>query len=122
MVKELKQRYPYKGERLKLSDLRKKLRASSRSQIIGSLVVTTKNAIPVKLVFVKNRSNSKEYLVLLSTDISLSDNEIVRLYGIRWSIEVFFKSTRSLLKLGKEFQGTSFDMFINHTFWYLRGI
>lgn len=34
---------------------------------------------------------------------------------MRWSIEVFFKSTKSLLKLGSEFQGQSFDMRISHT-------
>jgi hypothetical protein len=34
---------------------------------------------------------------------------------MRWSIEVFFKSAKSLLKLGSEFQGRSYDMLIAHT-------
>ncbi|MGV8905735.1 MAG: hypothetical protein ACOH15_03950 [Acetobacterium sp.] len=41
--------------------------------------------------------------------------EIIRIYGNRWSIEVFFKSTRSLMKLGTEFQGRNYDMIISHT-------
>ena len=32
-----------------------------------------------------------------------------------WSIETFFKFTKSYLKLGTEFQGRSFDMLISHT-------
>jgi hypothetical protein len=34
---------------------------------------------------------------------------------MRWSIEIFFKFTKSYLKLGTEFQGRSFDMLISHT-------
>ena len=43
--------------------------------------------IHVKLVFVRNRNKRSEYIVILSTDTSLSDEEIVRRYGNRWSIE-----------------------------------
>jgi hypothetical protein len=34
---------------------------------------------------------------------------------MRWSIETFFKFTKSYLKLGTEFQGRSFDVLISHT-------
>jgi N-acetyl sugar amidotransferase len=34
---------------------------------------------------------------------------------MRWSIETFFKFTKSYLKLGTEFQDRSFDMLISHT-------
>jgi len=34
---------------------------------------------------------------------------------MRWSIETFFKVTKSYLKLGTEFQGRSFDQMISHT-------
>ncbi|MEG0353383.1 MAG: transposase, partial [Cellulosilyticaceae bacterium] len=67
------------------------------------------------LVFVKNRNNKREWLVILSTDLSLSSQEIIRIYGNRWSIEVFFKSIKSFMKLGTEFQGRSYDMMISHT-------
>ncbi|MCM3272737.1 IS4 family transposase, partial [Paenibacillus elgii] len=44
-----------------------------------------------------------------------TDAEIIRIYGLRWSIETFFKFTKSYLKLGSEFQGRSFDMLISDT-------
>ena len=77
--------------------------------------MNTKHGIPVKLVFVQNRNKRREWLVILSSDLQLSNEEIVRIYGLRWCIEVFFKSTNSFLKLGSEFQGRSFDMIISHT-------
>jgi hypothetical protein len=52
---------------------------------------------------------------MLSTDITLTVEEIIQIYGIRWDIEVFFKCTKSLLRLQKEFQGRSYDMMIGHT-------
>jgi len=69
-----------------------------------------------KIVFIQNRNNKREWLAILTTDTTLEDQEIIRIYGMRWSIEVvFFKSAKSLLKLGSEFQGKSYDMFIAHT-------
>lgn len=34
---------------------------------------------------------------------------------MRWSIETFYKVTKSYLKLGTEFQGRSFEQLISHT-------
>ena len=52
----------------------------------------------------------------LSTDITLGDEEIVRIYGKRiWNIEVFFKMTKSFLRLAKEFQCRSYDSMVAHT-------
>lgn len=115
MVKELKQRYTRGGESLSLSQLRSLCKAKTGSEIIGSIKVQTKTGIPIKLVFIQNRNNRKEWLAILSTDTTLEDQEIVRVYGMRWAIEVFFKSCKSLLKLGSEFQGQSFDMRVSHT-------
>ncbi|MBM7868218.1 transposase, partial [Heliomicrobium gestii] len=115
MVKELKQRYCLAGASYSLSQLRSRFVAKNGSEIIGSICVQTKQGIPVKLVFIRNRNNPREWLALLSTDTTLEASEIVRIYGMRWSIEVFFKSTKSLLKLGSEFQGQCFDMRISHT-------
>ena len=47
--------------------------------------------------------------------MSLSDSEIVRIYGNRWSIECFFKATKSFLKLGTEFQCRNYNAMISHT-------
>jgi hypothetical protein len=54
-------------------------------------------------------------LALISIDISLTEDEIIRIYGKRWDIEVFFKMNKSFLKLGKEFQCRSYDSMVAHT-------
>ena len=115
MVKQLKQRYNYKGRAYTLPELRKFVRFDGARNIFGSLCVTTKNGIPVKIVFVRNRNKKSECLYLLSTDCSLSDAEIVRIYGNRWSIECFFKASKSFMKLGTEFQSRSYDAMVSHT-------
>jgi len=45
----------------------------------------------------------------------LEDAEIVRIYGNRWSIECFFKSSKSFLKLGTEFQSHNYGAMVSHT-------
>ncbi len=115
MVKQMKQKYTYHGKNYELKELRTILPKCRNGNIIGSVLATTKTGIPVKLVYVKNRNKKHDWLVILSTDCSLSNEEIVRIYGNRWSIEVFFTSTKSLMKLGNEFQGRSYDMMISHT-------
>jgi hypothetical protein len=70
--------------------------------------------IDAKLVFVRNR-HKKDWLVLMSTKPELSDEEIVRVYGRRWDIEVFFKMAKQHLKLVKEIQARDFDSLVAHT-------
>lgn len=65
--------------------------------------------IPVRLVFVRNWNKRNNYLVLITTDLTLSEDDIIRLYGKRWAIEVFFKVCKSYLKLTKSFRGLSFE-------------
>ena len=115
MVKQLKQRYTYNGKQYKLQELKKFVCFDGARNIFGSLIVTTKTGIPVKIVFVRNRNKQSECLYILSTDTSLSDAEIVRIYGNRWSIECFFKSSKSFLKLGTEFQSHNYGAMVSHT-------
>ena len=70
--------------------------------------------ISSKLVFVRDR-RKKDWLVLISTNPELSNEEIVRLYGRRWDIEVFFKMAKQHLKLVKEIQTRDFDSLVAHT-------
>jgi hypothetical protein len=116
MVKQLKQRYVFNGERLTLDQLYKLAKPQmGKKDILGSIRATLDHGIPVKILFVRNRHKRSEWLAILSTDTTLENEEIVRIYGMRWDIEVFFKCNKSLLNLGKEFQGRSYDMFISHT-------
>ena len=53
---------------------------------------------------IRNRNKKSECLYLLSTDTSLNNA------GNRWSIECFFKASKSFLKLGSEFQSRSYAL------------
>ena len=115
MVKQLKQRYTFQKKQYTLHELKKFVKFNQAKDIFGSLIVTTKTGIPVKIVFVRNRNKKSECLYILSTDTSLSDAEIVRIYGNRWSIECFFKASKSFLKLGTEFQSRNYGALVGHT-------
>lgn len=116
MLKDNKQLYRYRGRLYNLKALSKLVAFNRAGNVFGSITVTTKkHDIPVKLVFVRNRNKAGEYIVLLTTDCSLSNSETVRLYGNRWNIELFFRAGKSLLSLGSEFQGISYDMTVSST-------
>lgn len=88
-----------------------------RSRYLLSTVVEADvegEVLPLKLVYVRNRRKRKEYLVLASTDTPLSEDEIIQLYGKRWSIEVYFKMCKQYLRLAK-YQGLSYDGIFAHT-------
>ena len=116
MLKDNKQLYCYQGRFYNLKALGKLVAFNRAGNVFGSITVTTKKFnIPIKLVFVRNRNKAGEYIILLTTDCSLSNSEVVRLYGNRWSIELFFRASKSLLCLGSEFQGLSYDMTVSST-------
>lgn len=116
MVKNLKQRYLYGDQRVSLKELYTLATPTEgKKNIIRSIHTTQSNGVDIKVVFVRNRNKRSEWLAILSTDCTLSDEEIIRIYGMRWDIEVFFKTTKSLLKLQKEFQSRSYDALISHT-------
>ncbi|MCI6170848.1 MAG: transposase, partial [Selenomonas bovis] len=60
-----------------------------------------------------NRQNRKDWIAIISTDMSLSEEEIIRLYGRRWDIEVFFKTCKSYLHL-RSYHGLSYDALTAH--------
>ena len=78
-------------------------------------VVKDVESIPAKVVYVRNRNKRKESLCLISTDTTLDENEIIRIYGKRWDIEVFFKVCKSYLNLGRECSSLSYDAMTAHT-------
>jgi hypothetical protein len=117
MVKADKKRYLVNGYRLSLQELYFEAVPVQRKNkgILRSIRTELSPGIPVVMVFVRHRSNKKEWLAILCTDCSLPEEEIIRIYGIRWDIEVFFKCAKSLLRLQKEFQGRSYDLLVSHT-------
>ena len=52
---------------------------------------------------------------MISTDVTLSEEEIICIYGKRWDIEVFFKVCKSYLNLSKECRSMSYDAMTAHT-------
>lgn len=116
MVKQLKQRYHYNGKEYTLPQLRQFMQHEGSKNIFESVIVETKKFhIPVKIVMIRNRNKTSECLYLLSTDCALTETEIIRTYGNRWSIECFFKTSKSFLKLGTEFQSRSYTAMVSHT-------
>lgn len=111
--------YRYNGEKLSAPQIyRSNNKRRGKSKYLLSVEVeicSDDSVIPAKLVFVRNRSRKKEYLVLVSTDTSLTEEEIIRLYGYRWDIEVFFKTCKSVLKLTTECRSLSYDAICAHT-------
>ncbi|MCP3967213.1 MAG: transposase [Lentisphaerae bacterium] len=116
MVKKTpKIHYDYNGHRMDLKAIYRKLKKRrGRAKILASTMVTLKEGLPAKLVFVRDR-RKQDWLALMSTDLELSNEDIVRIYGKRWDIEVFFKMTKQHLKLAKEIQCRDFDALVAHT-------
>ena len=79
-----------------------------------SIHTTMANGVPVKVVFVRNR-NKETVASYFEYRLYFIGSRNHSVYGIRWDIEVFFKTVKSLLKLKKEFQGRSYDSMISHT-------
>jgi hypothetical protein len=107
--------YGFQGQHLDVKAIYRRLsKRPGRAKILASAVVTLKKKMPAKLVFVRDR-RKKDWLAILSTDTRLSDADIVRVYGKRWDIEVFFKMAKQHLKLAKEIQCRDFDALVAHT-------
>ncbi len=107
--------YIYNGQSLDLKAIYRRLRKRrGRARILASANVLLKDEVAAKLVFVRDK-RKKDWLALLSTDTDLAAEDIVRIYGKRWDIEVFFKMAKQHLKLAKEIQCRDFDALIAHT-------
>ena len=114
-----KQYYEYNGKMMNIKTLYsacKKRRGKStwKLSLSVNLLVKDKNKIieriPVRLVYLPNRANTKEWICILSTDMNMDENEIIRNYGKRWNIEVMYKCSKQYLKFGKDFQSPSFEV------------
>ena len=77
-------------------------------------MVGKENPIPAKIVCVRNKANRKDWLAFICTDTTLSEEEIIRIYGKRWQIEVFFKTCKSMLNLIGECHSLSYDALTAH--------
>jgi hypothetical protein len=107
--------YQYNGKKLTLDALYRQVKKRpGKAKVKASVIVTMNTGQKVKIVFVRDR-RGKGWLAILSTDITLLDEEVIRIYGKRWDIEVFFKMEKQYLDLVKGVQIRDFDGLIAYT-------
>jgi len=106
--------YRHQGQWLTLGKVFATLKKRpGKARMLASVVVETKKEQKVRIVFVRHR-HKRQWLAILSTKIDLADEEIVRIYGKRWDIEVFFKMMKHYLNLERETQLRDFDGIVGH--------
>ena len=116
MLKDLPNiRYQYQKRSLSLGELYQTLQKRRGQAIVkANVVVKLATGLRVRIIFCRAK-NKKGWVALLSTDVQLEESEIIRIYGKRWDIEVFFKVIKSHLRLAKEIQAQGYDTLIAHT-------
>ena len=109
--------YEYEGEPLsvkKIFGICKKRPGRSRYLLSVNVLVGKDRKIPAKIVCVRNKKNRKDWVAFICTNQNISEEEIIRIYGKRWQIEVFFKTCKSYLQLVTECHSLSFDALTAH--------
>lgn len=96
MVKKTpKMHYFYNGKMQPITEIyRQNRKRRGRSKYLLSIdvsVIKEEDAIPARIIYVRNKNKKKDYLALITTDMSISEEEVIRIYGKRWNIEVFSK-------------------------------
>ena len=109
--------YEYEGEQLsikKIYGICKKRRGRSKYLLSVNVMVGKEEKIPARIVCVRNKKNKKDWIAFICTNPDLSEEEIIRIYGKRWQIEVFFKTCKSYLQLISECHSLSYDALTAH--------
>lgn len=109
--------YEYEGKQLsikKIFGICKKRRGRSKYLLSVNVMVGKDEKIPAKIVCVRNKKNKKDWIAFICTNPELSEEEIIRIYGKRWQIEVFFKICKSYLQLISECHSLSYDALTAH--------
>ena len=115
--------YAYNGQQLdvkKIYSMNRKRRGRSKYLLSVEVSLLQKkngsvvSSVPARIVYVRNTANRKDWVAIISTDMVLSEEEIIQCYGARWNIEVYFKTCKQYLKMLKECNSPSFDAFTCH--------
>ena len=115
-----KHHYVYNNENVPISkiySMNRKRRGKSKYLLSAPVEIRHKDfmeTIPATIVFIRDRSNRKKWIALITTDVTLSEEEIIALYGKRWDIEPFHKMLKSYLRLEDEFMLRSYDAMTAH--------
>ena len=110
-------RYEYESQQLSIKKtfgICKKRRGRSKYLLSVNVMVGKDQKIPAKIVCVRNKRNKKDWIAFICTNPDLSEEEIIRIYGKRWQIEVFFKTCKTYLHLISECHSLSYDALTAH--------
>ncbi|WP_420835678.1 IS4 family transposase [Lapidilactobacillus concavus] len=106
MLKRTKKSYfRYWSREYTIPDLYRHLRRSNRqthTHYLYSCIVKAERSgveLPIKLVFVTKAHRGNDYLVLATTDTTLTPTKIIGLYTRRWQIENYFRAAKQYLRL-----------------------
>ena len=86
--------YEYNGQQLDIKKIysmnrkhpgRSKYLLSVEVNLIQKENGAVVSSIPVRIIYVRNKSNRKDWIALISTDMEISEKEIIRRYGARWN-------------------------------------
>jgi len=117
MFSKTKTKFTYLNQQMTYKTIRQlknnKVKRSRRFNLYYIRVVVKWHGQPIVLYFVRHGKRGK-WKTILTTDLSLSFNETIEIYQLRWTIEVFFKESKQLLNLGKS-QSNDFDAQIADT-------
>ncbi len=111
--------FEFDGKRMNIKQIFgmcKKRRGRSKFLLSVNVNIFLKSgeSLPAKIVCVRNRNKKKDWIAFICTDTNLSEEEILRIYGKRWDIEVFFKTCKSMLNLSSECHSLSYDALTAH--------
>ncbi|SET15918.1 Transposase DDE domain-containing protein [[Clostridium] aminophilum] len=98
----------------KIFGICKKRRGRSKYLLSVNILVGKTRQIPAKIVCVRNKKNKKDWVDFICTNPDLSEEDIIRIYGMRWQIEVFFKTCKLYLNLIGECHSLSYDALTAH--------
>ena len=109
--------YEYEGELLSIKKIFgacKKRRGRSKYLLSVNVMIGKDEKIPAKIVCVRNKKNKRDWIAFICTNPEISEEEIIRIYGKRWQIEVFFKTCKSYLNLISECHSLTYDALTAH--------
>lgn len=89
-------------------------------ELFANSKIVELNDMPGRMVVCNPKKGKRA--ILVCTDLSLSEKEIIERYAHRWAIECFYNTGKNMLQLGKE-QSRLFEAVIcQHTLAYVRHI
>ena len=116
-LKHSRRKFIFEGKEFTLKELHAHLKANKkRNRAFKSHYIEIICELPgfgqVK-IFCSKYKGSKKWVYLITNDLNLSYEQTIKIYSMRWNIEICFKELKQYLGLGK-CQANDFDAQIAH--------